>query len=122
MITSKTKYKHSIATTLPYFISSLSKVSCNNTVYHLNQSINSSVYDNSRNLFIHLVKVLKKIEQLIDLKEEHHDKLRKFSLGPIQTELLNINSEHPYSEGHFEITFQDKISPSDQSYGNRKNS
>ena len=33
----------------------------------------------------------------------------------------NITSEHPYSEDNYEGKFQDKISPSDQSFGKKKN-
>ena len=32
----------------------------------------------------------------------------------IENEVLNINSEHPYYEDHFESKFQAKISPSNQ--------
>ena len=51
-----------------------------------------------------------------EFKEEHNDELVKFSSVPIQNELLNITSEHIYSEDTFEGKFQDKISPSDQSF------
>ena len=34
--------------------------------------------------------------------EEHNDNLKKISSGPIQDEVLTINSEHPYSEDHLE--------------------
>ena len=53
---------------------------------------------------------------MIEFKEEHHDELRKFSSELIQNEVLTVNSEHPYSEDNFERKFQDKISPSDQSF------
>ena len=60
-------------------------------------------------------KLGKKEGELIELKEEHHDELRKFSSGHIQNEILTINSEHPSSADHFERKFQDKISSSNQS-------
>ena len=41
--------------------------------------------------------------------EEHNDNFRNFSSGPIQDEVLTINSEHPYSEGHLERKSEDKI-------------
>ena len=54
-------------------------------------------------------------EELIDLKEEHHDELRNFSSGPIQNEFLTLISEHPSSENHFERKLQANISPSEKS-------
>ena len=48
---------------------------------------------------------------MIEFKEEHHDEPRKFSSVPIKSEVLTINSKHPYSEDHFESKFQDNISP-----------
>ena len=51
---------------------------------------------------------------MIEFKEEHQGELRKFSSVPIQTEVFNITSEHPYSADHFEIKFQDNISPYEQ--------
>ena len=51
-----------------------------------------------------------------EFKEEHHDKLIKFSSGPIQNEVLAITSEHPSSEDDFERKFQDKIPPSNKSF------
>ena len=33
-------------------------------------------------------------KQLIELKEEHYDELRKFSSGPIQNRVLTITSQH----------------------------
>ena len=57
----------------------------------------------------------KQKEELIDFKEEHHVELRKLSSGPIQNEMITINSEHPYSEDHFERKFQANIYPSEQS-------
>ena len=53
---------------------------------------------------------------MIEFKEEHHDKLRSFPSVPIQSEVLNLTSEHPSSEDNFERKFQDKISPSEQSF------
>ena len=53
-------------------------------------------------------------EEFIYFKEEHHVELRNVSLGPIQYEVLTINSGHPSSEDNFERNFQDKISPSEQ--------
>ena len=46
--------------------------------------------------------------------EEHHYELRKFSFGPIQNEVLTINSEHLSSGDHFESKSQYKISPTYQ--------
>ena len=59
-------------------------------------------------------------EELIYFKEEHHVELRNVLLGPIQYEVLTINSGHPSSEDNFERKFQDKISPSEQSLENQK--
>ena len=53
---------------------------------------------------------------MIYSKEEDHDKLKRFSSAPIQNKVLTINSEHPYSEDHFENKFQDNISSSDQGF------
>ena len=53
---------------------------------------------------------------MIYFKEEHHDELIKFSSGPIQNEVLTINSEHPSSADHFERKYQAKIYPYDQSF------
>ena len=55
-------------------------------------------------------------EELIEFKEEHYDKLKNLSLGPIQNEVITINSENPSSEDHFESKFQDKISSYNQSF------
>ena len=52
---------------------------------------------------------------MIEFKEEHHDDSRNFSSGPLQHEVINITSEHPYSEYHFERKPQDKISPYEKS-------
>ena len=52
---------------------------------------------------------------MIDFKEEQNYELRKFLSGPIQNEVLTINSEHPYSVDHFESKFQANISPSEKS-------
>ena len=57
---------------------------------------------------------------MIEFKEEYHYKLRKFSSGPIQNEVLNISYEHPSSAYHFERKYQAKISPSDQSFENEE--
>ena len=38
------------------------------------------------------------------------EKMINISSGPIQNEVLNINSEHPYSEDHFDRKSQDNIS------------
>ena len=54
-------------------------------------------------------------EELIDLKEEHHDELRKFSSVPIQTEVLTLTSEHISYADQFERKSQANISPSEQS-------
>ena len=54
-------------------------------------------------------------EELIDFKEEHHDKLRKILSVTIQSEVLTLTSEHPSYEDHFENNSQDKISPSELS-------
>ena len=51
---------------------------------------------------------------MIELKEEHHTYLRKFSSVPIQSEVPTLTSEHPSSEDHFERKPQDKISPSEK--------
>ena len=51
-----------------------------------------------------------------EFKEEQHDKLRKFSSGPIQNKVLTITSEHPSSEDHFERKFKDKVSTSNESF------
>ena len=58
----------------------------------------------------------KQEEELIEFNEEHHDELIKSSSVPIQHELLTLNSEHPSSEDHSKICFQDKIYPSDKSF------
>ena len=42
--------------------------------------------------------------------------LKKSSSRSIQHEVLTLTSEHPSSEDHFDIKFQENISPSDQSY------
>ena len=42
--------------------------------------------------------------------------MRKLSSGPIQNEVLTINSEHPYSEYPFERKSQTKFHSSDQSF------
>ena len=39
-----------------------------------------------------------------------------FSSEHIKNEVVNITSEHTYSEDHFEIKFQAKISPSNQNF------
>ena len=54
-------------------------------------------------------------EELIDIKEEHQDELRKFSSVPIQSEVITLTSEHPSSEDYSENNFEDKISPSEKS-------
>ena len=51
---------------------------------------------------------------MIEFKEEHHDKLIKFSSGPIQNKVLTLNSEHRSSADHIERKYQDNISPSNQ--------
>ena len=42
--------------------------------------------------------------------------MRKFSSGPIQNEVLTINSEHPYSKYQFERKFQGNRYPYNQSF------
>ena len=54
---------------------------------------------------IHLIKILKNEESLIESNEEHHYKSRNFSSGPIQNKVLTITSEYPSSEDHFESKF-----------------
>ena len=49
------------------------------------------------------------------MQSNHRDYPTIFSSGPIQNEVLNINSEYPSSEYYFESKSQDKIYPSDQS-------
>ena len=50
-------------------------------------------------------------EELIELKEENHDDLRKLSSVLIQSEVLNLAYQHPSYEDHFEKKSQDNISP-----------
>ena len=52
---------------------------------------------------------------MIEFKEEHHDALRKPSSGPIQNEVITLNSKKPSSADHFERKSQEKISLSYQS-------
>ena len=48
--------------------------------------------ENSKLSFLHLIKVLKKKEEIIEFKEEHHDELRKFSSAPIQNKVLTTTT------------------------------
>ena len=54
------------------------------------------------------------------LIEDLKEKSNMFSAEHIQNEVLNITSEHPFFEYHFERKLQAKISPSDQSLKNKK--
>ena len=51
---------------------------------------------------------------MIEFKEEHHDELRKFSLVPIQSEVLTLTSEHPSSVDNFDRKLQAKLSEYEQ--------
>ena len=49
-----------------------------------------------------------------EFKEEHHDKLKKFSSGPNQNDVLTVTSEHPSYKDDVESELQDMTSPYNQ--------